>query len=110
MAPGDVLLHDILLLHGSKAARGNALRRVVYFEFRTAHVEFAHGPHTQDYIPLKQQILCACIDARRRVEPDEQAYRYHPAAPFDRFPRGQPDTYRVPHAAFWRTRRDAGVR
>jgi ectoine hydroxylase-related dioxygenase (phytanoyl-CoA dioxygenase family) len=103
MQPGDVLLHDILLLHGSPPSRGNALRRVIYFEFRSARVELERGPHTPDYVPLKQQILAACIEQRRTgAEPGEAPYRYAPPTPFNRFPSGAPPTFRVPHAQYWR--------
>ena len=62
---GDVLFHSILVLHGSPAARSQ-LRRVVYYEFRPAEVEQAHGPHVPQYIPTKQKVLLACL--RHRAE------------------------------------------
>lgn len=34
MEPGDVLIHDDMVLHGSPRTLENPLRRVVYFEFR----------------------------------------------------------------------------
>jgi hypothetical protein len=65
MHPGDVIIHNILVLHGSPAAQSH-LRRVIYYEFRPAEVELAIGPHTPEYIPLKQHLLLACLRDRRR--------------------------------------------
>lgn len=62
MAPGDVLLHDIRVLHGSPPSIGGDLRRVVYYEFRPAATELAVGPHTAAYVDLKRAMLDACID------------------------------------------------
>ena len=66
MNPGDVIFHNILVLHGSPAAQSK-LRRVVYYEFRPGEIERELGPHTPGYIPLKQQVLLACLRARGRV-------------------------------------------
>jgi phytanoyl-CoA hydroxylase len=108
MQPGDVLLHDILVLHGSPANASANLRRVVYYEFRTAHVEEAMGPHVPEYIPLKQKVLLACIERRKQADyipPDEQAYQYTPPAPYDQValaPSEEPPTYRYAHGDHWR--------
>jgi ectoine hydroxylase-related dioxygenase (phytanoyl-CoA dioxygenase family) len=108
MEPGDVLLHNILVLHGSPANASDKLRRVVYYEFRTAHVEDAIGPHVPAYIPLKQRLLAACI-ARRTVADyipdDETPFTYQPPPPYDLVDMDSPDdlpTYRFAHADYWR--------
>ncbi|MGI9111080.1 MAG: phytanoyl-CoA dioxygenase family protein [Gaiellaceae bacterium] len=97
LEPGDVLFHDILVLHGSPAAQSR-LRRVLYYEFRPIDVELAIGPHTPDYIPLKQQVLAACQRERARAFPDEEPFRYRPAPAA---PPGEPSTFRVPHEEHW---------
>lgn len=108
MQPGDVLLHNILVLHGSPRNASPKLRRVVYYEFRAAHVEDAIGPHVPAYIPLKQKVLQACIERRTRcgyVDADEQTYDYHPPAPYEvepLRPDQEPPTYRYAHGDFWR--------
>ena len=63
---GDVILHNIQLVHGSPSGDGNALRRTVYYEFRPGEMEFEFGPHTPEYIPLKQQVQVECIKLRAR--------------------------------------------
>ena len=108
MEPGDVLFHNILVLHGSPANSSTKLRRVIYYEFRPAHVEEELGPHVPAYIPLKQQVLQSCI--RRRLNADyiptaEEPYVYRPPAPYDTDLMAnseEPSTYRYPHSEFWR--------
>ncbi|HLV81685.1 MAG TPA: phytanoyl-CoA dioxygenase family protein, partial [Chthonomonadaceae bacterium] len=108
MQPGDVLFHNILLLHGSPANDSEKLRRVVYYEFRAAHVEAALGPHVPAYIPVKQKMLLACIAKRQAADyipADEVPYVYDPPAPYDTtflLPGEEPATYRYPHGDYWR--------
>ncbi len=108
MQPGDVLFHNILVLHGSPANRSQNLRRVIYYEFRTAHVEESIGPHTPAYIPLKQKVLLRCIEHRKDasyIPCDEEPYSYLPTAPYDQVCLSAGEelhTYRYPHAEYWR--------
>ena len=108
MQPGDVLFHEIRLLHASPLNTSPNLRRVIYYEFRTAHVEIEHGPHTPEYIPLKQDLLRCCIELRKDADyipDDEVPYVYAPPAPFNEFedlPPGGLATYRHDHEDFWR--------
>ncbi len=105
MHPGDVLLHDIQVLHGSPTSHAKTLRRVVYYEFRTAHVEAERGPHTPDYIPLKQTTLLGCLKTRQTggyALPGETPFVYNPPAPFDTGFHSDPPTYRYVHSDYWR--------
>lgn len=104
MAPGDVLLHNILTLHGAPAVQG-AVRRVVYFEYRPAEVEYELGPHTPEYVGLKQQVLRSCLELRSaaRPAPDELPFDYRPVEAY-RLWKGLPDTdsLRFAHEDYWR--------
>lgn len=108
MHPGDVLFHNILVLHGSPANTSNKLRRVVYYEFRAAHVEDSKGPHVPAYIPLKQKVLLACLDWRRKanyIDPTEEPFTYRPPTPYNSVtlaPHEDLPTYRYPHNEYWR--------
>ncbi len=107
MAPGDVMFHDILVLHGSPPNASEKLRRVIYYEFRTAHVEAEIGPHVPEYIPLKQRVLRRCIEKRKAcpyIPSDEVPFEYCPPAPWDSDPEGDGElsTYRFAHREFWR--------
>jgi ectoine hydroxylase-related dioxygenase (phytanoyl-CoA dioxygenase family) len=98
LRPGDALLHDILLVHGSPPAR-SALRRVIYYEFRPADVERRLGPHTESYLPAKRRVLLACLRDRAARRPAEAPFAAcwpdPPAAP-------EPAPLRVPHHEHWR--------
>ena len=74
MAPGDVLVHDDMIVHGSPPAVGNALRRTIYFEFRAAEHIQQEGPGTTEW-----------TDARLRLIPAALAEHARHAAPRDRF-------------------------
>lgn len=108
MQPGDVLFHNILAIHGSPANTSDKLRRVVYYEFRAAHVEEQLGPHVPAYIPLKQKELLACIAKRKAADyipSDEPPYEYDPPAPYDTTslaPGEELPTYRYAHGDYWR--------
>jgi ectoine hydroxylase-related dioxygenase (phytanoyl-CoA dioxygenase family) len=108
MQPGDVLFHNILVMHGSPSTEARALRRVVYYEFRTAHVEEAIGPHIPEYIPLKQKVLLACIERRKKADyiaSDEIPFEYRPHAPYNAvtLEKGEElSTYRYAHGDYWR--------
>jgi len=104
--PGDVIFHNILVLHGSPAAQSK-LRRVVYYEFRPGEIERELGPHTAEYIPIKQKVLLSCLRHRADAEYSrgEKPFVYHPSREFA--PRqscaDEPlPTYRYPHEEFWR--------
>lgn len=104
MKAGDVIFHNITVLHGSPAGNGNALRRTVYYEFRPGEIELEFGPHTRDYLSHKQQVLLECIKRRRAT-----SYAMHETV-FDYCPDGElaicnvmePQTFRYPHNEFWR--------
>lgn len=103
MEAGDVLFHDILVLHGSKPSRSD-LRRVIYLEFRPGETELERGPHIPAYGPKKRQVLTAAIE-RRRTAPwaaDETPFAYRPDPAFADFPRKAPGTWRFDHGAWWR--------
>lgn len=97
MEPGDVLLHNVAALHGSKATTG-PLRRVIYYEFRPVEIELAHGPHVPEYIPLKKHVLAGALH-RRRSAPyaaGEEPFGHEGAAASD------PPGWRYPHEDYWR--------
>ena len=108
MQPGDVIFHNILVLHGSPANSSGKLRRVVYYEFRAAHVEDTVGPHVPTYIPLKQKVLLSCLELRKQADyipAGEEPYAYQPPAPYNTValaPGEELPTYRYFHGDYWR--------
>jgi ectoine hydroxylase-related dioxygenase (phytanoyl-CoA dioxygenase family) len=109
MQAGDVIFHNILVLHGSPPNASSKLRRVVYYEFRAAHVEDRIGPHVPAYIPLKQKVLLDCIERRKRaayIPRDEIPYAYEPPAPYHTVTLASGETLptcRYAHSEYWRS-------
>ncbi|WP_152360093.1 phytanoyl-CoA dioxygenase family protein [Microlunatus speluncae] len=57
LRPGDVLVHDTMIVHGSPATRGNALRRTIYYEFRPAEQILAEGPWDAAWVDTRLRLL-----------------------------------------------------
>ncbi|CAN7418784.1 phytanoyl-CoA dioxygenase family protein [Paenibacillus sp. LjRoot153] len=104
MNPGDVIFHNIQLLHGSPEGDGNALRRTVYYEFRPGEIEAEFGPHTLEYLSLKQHLLVDCIEKRKEAAytSGETPYDYQPKGAFAIGTKRVPTTYRYTHTEYWR--------
>jgi len=77
---GDVLLHNILTLHIAPPVAGEQ-RRVIYFGYWPAEVDYHLGPHSREYIGLKQQVLLASIEARKTAQAGrgERPFEYRAA-------------------------------
>jgi ectoine hydroxylase-related dioxygenase (phytanoyl-CoA dioxygenase family) len=57
IAPGDVLLHDVMVVHGSPHTVGNALRRTIYYEFRAAEEIVQDGPWDREWIDQRLRLV-----------------------------------------------------
>src|SRR6478736_3831912 len=57
MNPGDVLVHDVMLVHGSEATLANKLRRTIYYEFRPAEQILAEGPWDDAFIDQRLRLV-----------------------------------------------------
>jgi ectoine hydroxylase-related dioxygenase (phytanoyl-CoA dioxygenase family) len=100
MRAGDVLVHNILTLHAAPATTGSR-RRVVYYEYRPAELEWELGPHTREYVGLKQQVLLACIE-EREASGREGRFEYRPAPAMRKWADHPPiSSYRFPHEEYW---------
>ena len=94
---GDVLFHNVRLLHGSRPNVSDKLRRVVYYTFHTVHIEWEHG----EYVIAKQKVLRACLRERRTTPygADEAPFDYRPPPALDKGPLADgeiPATFRYP--------------
>jgi len=73
MRPGDVLVHDDMIVHGSPPARGNALRRTIYLEFRSAHSILEDGPWSPEWVDTRLRLVpVALAEHARHSRPDER--------------------------------------
>jgi hypothetical protein len=66
MKPGDILLHDIMVLHGSDQNRSNTLRRVIYYEFRAAEHILSASWWDREWIGKRLDMLQAALRERRQ--------------------------------------------
>ncbi|NJK45444.1 MAG: phytanoyl-CoA dioxygenase family protein [Pleurocapsa sp. SU_196_0] len=63
MQPGDVLLHDVMVLHGSERVEGKSMRRTIYYEFRSAEEITAHGPWDRAWIDQRLRLIPLALEA-----------------------------------------------
>lgn len=72
LEPGDVLVHDDMVVHGSPPASGNALRRTIYFEFRPARSILEDGPWTRDWMDARLRLVPLALAERSRSAPGDR--------------------------------------
>ena len=70
MQSGDVLLHDVMILHGSDRVEGKALRRTIYLEFRSSEQVAAEGPWDAAWVEKRLRLLPVALEAHRAEFPD----------------------------------------
>lgn len=66
MEPGDVLLHDVMVVHGSPRTHGNALRRTIYYEFRAAEQILSEGPWDREWVNNRLSLLPMGLKAHQQ--------------------------------------------
>lgn len=76
MAPGDVLLHNVMVVHGSPQVTGRALRRTIYYEFRPAEEIVTDGPWDTDWIERRMRLIPLGLAAYARAEPDAAQFAW----------------------------------
>jgi len=70
MRAGDVLFHDVCLIHGSPRSDGGALRRTLYYEFQSiAAMQKQGGPrpgfaHNETFVRDRIRLLIKAIEQR----------------------------------------------
>lgn len=80
MSPGDVLLHDVMILHGSEPTSGtSSLRRTLYYEFRPAAHVLEEGPWDTSWVEQRQRLVPLALHAHRDTFPEAAAFPWAPA-------------------------------
>jgi hypothetical protein len=74
MQPGDVLLHDVMILHGSDRVEGKALRRTIYLEFRSSEQIALEGPWDAAWVEQRLRLLPVALEAHRAEFPQAAQY------------------------------------
>jgi len=77
MEPGDVLLHDVMVAHGSPATHGAALRRTLYYEFRPIEQILNEGPWERDWIDKRIRLVPLALRAFERQFPDDAGFDWN---------------------------------
>lgn len=76
MEPGDVLVHDVMLVHGSEPVQGNQLRRTLYYEFRAAEQILAQGPWDEAWIDARLRLLPLALRQYRAAHPERSRFAW----------------------------------
>jgi len=76
MGPGDVLLHDTMVVHGSPPVLGNRLRRTLYYEFRAAEQILAEGPWDRDWVDARMRLVPLALAEAARSRPDVPGFEW----------------------------------
>jgi ectoine hydroxylase-related dioxygenase (phytanoyl-CoA dioxygenase family) len=74
MSPGDVLLHDVMVVHGSERTQGTALRRTIYYEFRAAEEIVADGPWDSEWIDQRLRLLPVALKRYAQRYPQNEQF------------------------------------
>lgn len=77
MEPGDVLLHDVMIAHGSPETHGMALRRTLYYEFRAAEEILLDGPWDHSWIDRRLRLIPVALRAYRRQFPAANEFQWN---------------------------------
>lgn len=79
-SPGDVVVHDVMLVHGSPAVRRQAQRRICYFEYRPLAAFLGKARFTPAWIEARQRLaeleraIASGASPRNRAAIVEAAY------------------------------------
>lgn len=80
LEPGDVLVHDVMVVHGSEAVTGNRLRRTIYYEFRAAEQILAEGPWDAEWVDRRLRLIPLGLDRHAAAHADAGQFAWNAAA------------------------------
>lgn len=82
MQPGDVLIHDVMVVHGSPRSVGKARRRTIYYEFRPAEQILQEGPWDRSWVDRRLRLIPLGLRAHGERFPDESPFVWQPDPEF----------------------------
>jgi hypothetical protein len=88
MQPGDVLLHNVMVVHGSPPVLGKNLRRTIYYEFRAAEEILEDGPWDRAWIERRMRLVPLGLAAYRRACPHGEQFAWRADEAFRPAPLG----------------------
>jgi ectoine hydroxylase-related dioxygenase (phytanoyl-CoA dioxygenase family) len=77
MQPGDILVHDVMVVHGSEAVTGNRLRRTIYYEFRAAEQILTEGPWDSTWVDQRLRLVPLALRQYDRTYPDAAGFGWN---------------------------------
>jgi len=77
MEPGDVLLHDVMVIHGSEPVEGKDLRRTIYYEFRAAEEILEEGPWDREWIDKRLRLVPLGLQRYHQAYPDKPQFQWN---------------------------------
>jgi hypothetical protein len=77
MEPGDVLVHDDMVLHGSPRTLAAPLRRVVYFEFRPIEQILEEGPWDRGFADQRLRLVPVALQRHQDEFPDRPQFQWN---------------------------------
>lgn len=81
--PGDVLVHDVMLVHGSEATLANKLRRTIYYEFRPAEQIITEGPWNANFVDSRLRLVALGLDEIKQRNHSSEVFHWNVAAEFE---------------------------
>ena len=82
MEPGDVLLHDVMVVHGSEQIEGKNLRRTIYYEFRPAEEILEDGPWDREWIDRRMRLIPLGLQRYQQAFPEQDQFQWNVAPEF----------------------------
>jgi hypothetical protein len=79
LGPGDVLLHDVMVVHGSEPVRDNPLRRTIYYEFRPAEQILTEGPWDRAWVDARLRLVPLALREHARARPEADQFDWRPS-------------------------------
>jgi hypothetical protein len=85
---GDMLVHDVMIIHGSAPAALGCQRRVIYIEFRDACDVLNYGPQGLRWIQAQMRLLRLGLSTWQQENPASPVFNWQPDAQFSPGPAG----------------------
>lgn len=82
MEPGDVLIHDDMVLHGSPRTLENPLRRVIYFEFRPIDQILEERTWDRTFADQRLRLIPLALNRYQDEFPQHTQFRWNIAPDF----------------------------
>ncbi|MGC9449952.1 MAG: phytanoyl-CoA dioxygenase family protein [Oceanipulchritudo sp.] len=77
MEPGDVLLHDVMVYHGSPPTEGGPLRRTIYYEFRSVEWNRDAGIWADEWVNRRIKLIPHAMEKYAAAFPETDPFQWN---------------------------------